>query len=92
MSSYRRVLALLHEGTPLIRIAETMNMREDALRAMVQSMVREGHLRDLDCDADSCSACPMADGCPIPQDEPASYVISEDGTSFLLEKDDSGSD
>ncbi|MGM0399262.1 MAG: hypothetical protein ACQEQY_09750 [Halobacteriota archaeon] len=88
MSSYRRVLALVARGIQLPVAADRLSLREDRVAAMVESMVRAGHLRDVGCTGDTCSACPMADGCSISQSTPSQYVVTAAGRSLLAEADD----
>ena len=85
MSRYQQVLGLISQGTPIPQIVERLNIREDAVLAMVESMVRSGHLQDLDCAGGACSACPMSEGCPVPQDGPSQYFVTEDGLALLTE-------
>lgn len=88
MSTYLRVLALISRGTPIPRIADRLDLREDAVLAMVESMVRSGHLQDLDCADGACSACPMSDGCPGPRDGPSQYFVTDAGYALLRDSDD----
>ena len=94
MSAYRTVLDLLRRGTSIPRIAERTEMRSDALVAMIESMERAGHLRDISCEGETCSTCPMAEACGVQQDGPANYVITEAGITHLVEHDaiDAGAD
>ena len=87
MSTYQQVLELISRGTAIPQVADRMDMRQDAVLAMIESMVRSGHLQDLDCADDTCSACPMADGCPVPQDGPSQYFVTEDGRALLRDAD-----
>jgi hypothetical protein len=86
MSTYRRVLALVGQGTSLPRIADRLDTSEDAVLAMIESMVRSGHLQDLDCAEGACSACPMSDGCPVP-DGPSQYFLTENGRALVEDTD-----
>ncbi len=85
MSTYRRVLALIDRGTPLPQIVDRVDAREDAVLAMVESMVRSGHVQDLSCAGEACAACPMSDGCPVPQDGPAQYYVTDAGRALLAD-------
>lgn len=90
MSSYRRVLALVADGIQIPVAADRLSLREDRVAAMVESMVRSGHLRDVGCSGDTCSACPMAEGCSISQSTPSQYVVTDAGRSLLAETADDG--
>lgn len=83
MTRYHDVLGLLARGTPLSEIASELDMRTDAVRAMVESMVREDHVRDMGCHGDACAACPMADACGISEGGPNSYFVTEAGRALL---------
>ena len=83
MSTYRTILARLETGATPERIADDLDRREDAVRAILESMRREGHVRRIDCSETGCSACPMADACPTPTSQTAQYVVSADGRALL---------
>lgn len=87
MSAYQQVLALINMGKSIPHIVEQLEMREDAVLAMIESMVRSGHLQEIDCAGGACEACPMSDGCIVPQDGPSQYFVTEDGLSLLAETD-----
>ena len=83
MGTYRSVLAAIRQGRPIPAVAEALDRREDAIRGMVRSMVREGYLREFGCEGETCSACPMADSCGLAVDGPSSYVVTEAGVAYL---------
>jgi len=83
VGTYRSVLAAIRRGQPIPAVAEALDRREDAIRGMVRSMVREGYLRDFGCEGEPCSACPMADSCGLAVDGPTSYVVTEAGVAYL---------
>ncbi|MEF8774855.1 MAG: hypothetical protein V5A23_05830 [Halobacteriales archaeon] len=83
MGTYRAVLAAVSRGRPITAVAEELDLREDAVRGMVRSMLRAGHLRELGCDGETCSTCPMADACGLAAGGPASYVVTDDGMAYL---------
>ncbi|MFW6458271.1 MAG: FeoC-like transcriptional regulator, partial [Halodesulfurarchaeum sp.] len=64
-------------------IAERLDMRPDAVKAIIESQVRAGHLQDLDSASAACDVCPMSKGCPVPQNGPSQYVISAEGRELL---------
>lgn len=82
MSTYRRVLARLAAGESPARIATELDRREDAIRGMIDTMCRRGHLVEVDCADGACGACPMADACG-PMDSPVQYVVSPDGRALI---------
>mgnify|MGYP006271163123 CR=1 FL=1 len=82
MSTYRRVLARLATGDPPGRIAADLDRREDAIRGMIDTMCRRGHLTEVDCADGACGACPMADACG-PMDSPTQYVVLPDGQALI---------
>ena len=84
MSTYRRVLSRLAAGDPPARIAADLDRREDAVRGMIDTMCRRGHLTAVDCAEGACAACPMADACG-PMDSPVQYVVSADGWDLIEE-------
>ena len=84
MSTYRRVLALVTRNVPVSTIADRLDTREDAVGGMLDSMVREGYLRAIDCDSAACGGCPMADACGAGADgAPTSYLLTERGRELL---------
>ncbi len=88
MSTYRRVLAMVARNVPISTIATQLDTREDAIRGMLDSMVREGYLRAIDCESAACSGCPMADTCGMGADgTPMSYLLTERGRELLEEHD-----
>jgi len=82
MSTYVTVLSLLAEGVAPEMIAERINRREDAVRGMIETMVRRGHLEQIDCSDGACGSCPMADACG-PMESPVQYVVSEAGWTLV---------
>jgi len=91
VSTYRRVLALVTRNVPVSAIADRLDTREDAVDGMLDSMVREGYLRAIDCDSAACSGCPMADACGAGADgTPASYLLTERGRELLEESESVG--
>lgn len=88
MGTYRSVLAAIRRGRPIPAVAEALDRREDAIRGMVRSMVSDGYLRELGCEGETCSACPMADSCGLAVDGPSSYVVTEAGVAYLESGDD----
>ncbi|WP_253738099.1 FeoC-like transcriptional regulator [Halohasta salina] len=82
MSTYRRVLARLAAGDPPARIAVELDRREDAVRGMIDTMCRRGHLMEVDCAEGACGSCPMADACG-PMDSPVQYVVSAEGRALI---------
>ena len=88
MNTYRRILAEIRRGKFIDAIATTLDRREDAVRAMVESMVREGHVRDLSCEGDTCDICPMSDSCSMVSDAPVTYTISTAGLDYLTRMDE----
>lgn len=88
MSTYRRVLALVTRNVPVSAIADRLDTREDAVDGMLDSMVREGYLRAIDCDSAACDGCPMADACGTGADgTPASYLLTERGRELIDESE-----
>ncbi|MFW6376536.1 MAG: hypothetical protein ACOC0F_01040 [archaeon] len=83
MGTYRSVLAAIRRGRPIPAVAEALDRREDAIRGMVRSMVSDGYLRELGCDGETCTSCPMADSCGLAVDGPSSYVVTEAGVAYL---------
>ncbi|OYR63234.1 hypothetical protein DJ83_03190 [Halorubrum ezzemoulense] len=88
MSTYRRVLAMVARNVPVSTIATRLDTREDAIRGMLDSMVREGYLRTIDCESAACSGCPMSDACGMGADgNPMSYLLTQRGRELLAEHD-----
>ncbi|MDR5656960.1 FeoC-like transcriptional regulator [Halodesulfurarchaeum sp. HSR-GB] len=84
MNTYRTVLERIHRGHSLETVSSDLDVRPDALRGMVESMLREGHLRELGCVDDSCDVCPMSASCPMGDIQgPTSYMVTEQGTAYL---------
>lgn len=90
MGTYRSVLAAIRRGRPIPAVAEALDRREDAIRGMVRSMVSDGYLRELGCEGETCTSCPMADSCGLAVDGPSSYVVTETGVTYLEGGDDDG--
>ena len=82
MSTYVTVLSLLAEGVAPEMIAERIDRREDAVRGMIETMVRRGHIEQIDCTDGACGSCPMADACG-PMESPVQYVVSEAGLKLV---------
>ncbi len=82
------MLALVARNVPVRTIAKEVDTREDAVRGMLDSMVREGYLREIDCESAGCSGCPMADACGMGADgAPMSYLVTERGQNVLEDVD-----
>lgn len=88
VGTYQSVLAAIQQGRPIPAVAEALDRREDAIRGMVRSMVREGYLRELGCEGEACSGCPMADSCGLAVDGPSSYVVTRAGLAHLEKGDE----
>ena len=85
MGTYRSVLESIERGVSISRIALSLDRREDVIRGMIESMIREGLIDDLDCDDGTCSACPMAESCGFGMDIPRSYYVTDRGREYLYE-------
>lgn len=84
MSRYRSVLRRLSRGEPLETVRTELDLRDDVVRGMIQSMLREGHLSEFGCEGETCSACPMSGSCPMGEIQgPSSYMLTADGRKFL---------
>ena len=88
MGTYLSVLALVRRGAVIETAARELDLREDAVRGMIQSMLREGHLREFGCDDSPCSSCPMGEACGASTDGPASYFLTAEGLEYLGEIDE----
>ncbi|MGM0372185.1 MAG: hypothetical protein ACQEQJ_06755 [Halobacteriota archaeon] len=87
MSTYRAVLERINRGQSLETVSDDLGVRPDALRGMIESMLREGHLRELGCVDDSCDVCPMSASCPMGDIQgPASYMVTEQGTAYIQKR------
>ena len=82
MSTYRTVLSLLADGVAPETIAMKVDRREDAVRGMIETMARRGHVEQVDCTDGACGSCPMADACG-PMESPVQYVVSEAGWQLV---------
>ena len=82
MSTYVTVLSLLADGVAPETIARKLDRREDAVRGMIETMARRGHVEQIDCADGTCSSCPMADACG-PMESPVQYVVSEAGWQLV---------
>lgn len=82
MSTYLTVLSLLAEGVAPETIAKKIDRREDAIRGMIETMVRRGHIEQIDCTDGACGSCPMADACG-PMESPVQYVVAETGRKLV---------
>jgi hypothetical protein len=86
MSAYRSILAEISRGRPIDAVREELDLREDVLDAMIQSMLREGYLDEFGCEGDTCTACPMSGSCPMATIQgPTSYLVTEAGKQYVLE-------
>lgn len=85
MSRYRAVLERISRGQSMESVREELALRDDVIRGMVQSMLREGHLSEFGCEGETCSACPMSGSCPMGSIQgPSSYMVTEQGREFIL--------
>lgn len=79
---------MVARNVPVSTIATQLDTREDAIRGMLDSMVREGYLRAIDCESAACSGCPMSDACRMGADgNPMSYLLTQRGRKLLAEHD-----
>ncbi len=85
MSSYRSVLERISRGQPIDAVREELDLRADVLDAMIQSMLREGHLSQFGCEGGTCSACPISGSCPMGSIQgPTSYMVTAQGRKFIV--------
>ncbi len=80
---YQETLALIARNRSVPEIAAELDTREDAVRGMIQSMVRAGHLQEIGCETTGCSACPMSEACGMDNDHAISYLLTADGQAVL---------
>jgi len=85
MSTYLRVLTQVANGRGPDRIAAELGRREDAVRGMLETMHRRGHVRRIDCEDGACAACPMAESCGGAMGTPVQYVVAADGWDLIEE-------
>ncbi len=91
MSRYRSVLRRLSRGEPVETVREELDLRDDVVRGMIESMLREGHLKEFGCEGESCSACPMSESCPMGDIQgPRSYMVTSTGQEYLLQAQQAG--
>lgn len=84
MSTYRSVLEGIGQGKSIETVRTELGLRADGIDAMIQSMVREGHLSEFGCEGETCSVCPISGSCPMTAIQgPASYMITEQGREFI---------
>lgn len=84
MDRYRRVLERVSRGQSLDAVRERLDLREPAMAAMIESMVRSGHLEEFGCEGDTCSACPFSESCPMGDIQgPRSYMVTAAGRAYL---------
>jgi hypothetical protein len=50
---------MVARNVPVSTIVTQLNTREHAIRGTLDSMVREGYLRAIDCESAACSGCPL---------------------------------
>lgn len=87
MSRYRTVLERINRGQSIETIRDELELRDDVIRGMIQSMLREGHLSEFGCDGETCSVCPMSGSCPMGSIQgPASYMVTEQGRAFIVDE------
>lgn len=86
MSRYRTVLEQIGQGQSIEAVRDDLDLRDDVLTGMIQSMLREGHLNEFGCEGDSCSACPMSGSCPMGSIQgPSSYMVTKQGREFIVD-------
>jgi hypothetical protein len=88
VGTYRSVLALVRGGVSVEDVATDLGLREDAVRGMIQSMLREGHLGEFGCDDNPCTSCPMGEACGAMTDGPTSYFLTAEGVDYLTDGDE----
>ena len=87
MGQYRQVLKRVSRGQPLDAVRESLELRQPAMEAMVESMVRSGHLEEFGCEGDTYSACPFSESCPMGDIQgPRSYMVTAAGREYVQEE------
>ena len=65
MRNRTKILTALEEGKTLDELVETLDMRKQTIRAMIDLLKHQGFIEEVDCNS-SCNSCPMSKSCPIP--------------------------
>lgn len=83
MNRYHQTLALLSDGASIEQIATRTDRSRDAIKAMIESMQRAGHLKAITCTEETCTSCPLADACTMALEGPTTYVVTDAGRTVL---------
>lgn len=78
MRNRTKILTALEAGKTLDELVETLDMRKQTIKAMIDLLQHQGLIEEVDCSS-SCNSCPMSKSCPVlaPGREKL-YVVTEE--------------
>ncbi|MFP4136167.1 MAG: FeoC-like transcriptional regulator [Candidatus Acetothermia bacterium] len=77
MKKENKVLELLKRGKTVDELADSLDMREQTLRAMIEQLAHEGMLGDATCES-GCNFCPYSGSCGGSSGREKLYVVDEE--------------
>lgn len=78
MRNRTKILTALEEGKTLYELVETLDMRKQTIRAIIDLLQHQGFIKEADCSS-SCDSCPMSKSCPVPvHSREKLYVVTEE--------------
>ena len=81
MRDRTKILNELRKGKTLDQLVEKFDMRKQTIKAMIELLRHQGHLKEVDCDS-SCNNCSMGKSCPVPvTGKEKLYVVNEEERS-----------
>ncbi|MBS3739836.1 helix-turn-helix transcriptional regulator [Candidatus Bipolaricaulota bacterium] len=82
MSDRTRILTALGAGKTIDEMAETLDMRKQTIKAMIDLLQHQGLIKEVDCSR-SCNSCPMSKSCPVPATgREKLYVVTEEKEDY----------
>lgn len=82
MRNRTKILTALEEGKTLDKLVETLDMRKQTIRAMIDLLKHQGLIKEVDCNS-SCTSCPMSKSCPVPaHGREKLYVVTEEKEDY----------
>lgn len=78
MKNKTRLLEEIEKGKTLNELVETLDMRRQTIKAMIELLLHQGKLKEVDCNS-TCDGCPMSKSCPVPAGgREKLYVLAEE--------------
>ncbi|MFW6104631.1 MAG: hypothetical protein ACOC6I_02195 [Candidatus Bipolaricaulota bacterium] len=82
MRDRTRILTALGAGKTIDELVETLDMRKQTIKAMIDLLQHQGLIKEVDCN-ESCNSCPMSKSCPVPAiGREKLYVVTEEKEDY----------